>query len=676
MIKKYKITGLDCPNCARSLEKKLNELKSIDSAQIDFVKSSLVIDSKDEQKSLKDAIKLTKKLEPDAKIEQPSVITKANNKKFIIDISLLTIGIILAILIFTVKMPTWLYYVLLVTSALLMGYKTYYKAFMLLTKGVVNENFLVTLSVVGVCLINEQFDGLMVIALYSIGKCLESLALNKSKKSIEQLTNLKPEFAVRFVDDKEEQISLEDIKIGDIIVVRAGEKIAVDGIVSKGEVSLNAQSLTGESLPQNVKSGDAVLSGSVVLDGVVYIKATSVYENSTASKILDLIQNASNKKAKAETVISKISKWYTLIVIGIALIVWSVVFIVTKNFNTALYRGLIFLVISCPCAFAISVPLAYFSGIGNASKKGILIKGSNYLDILAKLNFICFDKTGTLTTGEFEITNVVVNDDKYNKNQIIYIASLGEQYSNHPLAKAILNSNTEILGSVENFKEEAGKGVSFDYKNKSYFVGRKNNSLNATTVEVYENDNLVGYIELKDAVKPNSKQVINNLKQLGVKTVMLSGDNEIIAKEVADNLLIDEYHAKMLPQDKFDYIESNKSKTNVIGFVGDGLNDAPSLTLADVGISMGLNGSSASIEASDIVISNDNLDKIVEGIKISKYTRKIVWQNIIVSAVVKVLFLTLGAFGVTGMLSAVIADVGVTLLAIINSLRALRYKAK
>ena len=676
MIKKYKIVGLDCPNCARSLENKLNEVKSIDRAQIDFVNSSLIIESKEEQKSLKDAIKLTKKLEPDAKIILPSVISKTNNKKFIIDISLLALGIVLAVLMFTIKMPQWLYYVLLISSALLMGYKTYYKAFMLLTKGVINENILVTLSVIGACLINEQFDGLMVIALYSIGKCLESLALNKSKKSIEELTNLKPEFAVRLKNNIEQKISPEDIKVGDIIVVRAGEKVAVDGIIVKGEVLVNTQSLTGESLPQNVKVNDTILSGSVVLDGIIQIKTTTLYENSTASKILDLIQNASNKKAKAETVISKISKWYTLMVIALAVTVWGIVFIITKNFNTALYRGLIFLVISCPCAFAISVPLAYFSGIGNASKSGILIKGSNYLDMLAKINFICFDKTGTLTTGEFEITNVVVKTKDFSKDDIVYYASLGEQYSNHPLAKAILKANNNKLNSVDNFKEEAGKGVYFEYQNKKYFVGRKSDNLNSTTVEIYENDNLIGFIELKDAVKVNAKEVVKNLKQLNIKTVMLSGDNEIIAQEVANNLDIDEYHSKMLPQDKFDFIENNKSKTNVLGFVGDGLNDAPSLTLADVGISMGLNGSSASIEASDIVISNDNLEKIVEGIKISKYTRKIVWQNILVSAIVKIVFLTLGAFGITGMLSAVIADVGVTLLAILNSLRALKYKAK
>lgn len=676
MIKKYKIVGLDCPNCARSLENKLNEIKSIERAKIDFVNSSLIIESKDEQKSLKDAIKLTKQLEPDAKIILPSAITKTNNKKFIIDLFLLVLGIVLAVLIFTIKMPQWLYYVLLVSSALLMGYKTYYKAFVLLTKGVINENILVTLSVIGACLINEQFDGLMVIALYSIGKCLESLALNKSKKSIEELTNLKPEFAIRLTNNVEEKISPEDIKVGDIIVVRAGEKVAVDGTIVKGDVLINTQSLTGESLPQNVKVNDAILSGSVVLDGMVQIKATAEYENSTASKILDLIQNASNKKAKAETVISKISKWYTLMVIALAITVWGVVFIITKNFNSALYRGLIFLVISCPCAFAISVPLAYFSGIGNASKNGILIKGSNYLDMLAKVNFICFDKTGTLTTGEFEITNVVVKNKDFSKEDIVYYASLGEQYSNHPLAKAILKLNNKVLSSVDNFKEEAGKGVCFEYQNKEYFVGRKSDSLNSTTVEIYENNNLIGLIELKDAVKLNAKEVIKNLKQLNIKTVMLSGDNEIIAKEVANNLHIDEYHAKMLPQDKFNFIESNKNKTNVIGFVGDGLNDAPSLTLADVGISMGLNGSSASIEASDIVISNDNLEKIVEGIKISKYTRKIVWQNILISAIVKITFLTLGAFGVTGMLSAVIADVGVTLIAILNSLRALKYKAK
>lgn len=673
MIKKYRIDGLDCPNCARSLENALNGLDSIKSAHIDFVKSSITIESDDEAKALADAMALTKRIELDACIIAEKHISKKNKSTLLFDLCLLTAGIALAIIVFTVKMPTWEYWTMFVTSALLMGYKTYFKAVNLLFKGVVNENLLVTISIVGATAVGEHFDGLMVVALYSIGKLLESLALNKSKRSIEALTNIKPEFAVVVRNGEEIRVSPSDIKVGDIIVVRAGEKVAVDGVVEKGEVNLNTQSLTGESLPQFVRIGDEVLSGSIVVDGVLQIRAKTEYTNSTVNKILNLIENASDKKAKTETFISKISKWYTLGVMALAIMVWGIVWAVTKNIDTAIYRGLIFLVISCPCAFAISVPLAYFSGIGNASRNGILIKGSNYLDALAKLDCIAFDKTGTLTTCEFEITGINIFDKNYTNDDIIYLASLGEQYSLHPLAKAIIKHNTRPLEKIDGVKEIAGEGVYFDYNGEKYFVGRKSKDIDGTVVELFKGDKLIANISLSDTIKSTAKPTIYELKNLGVKTVMLSGDNGEVVSKVASELGLDESYAKLLPEDKFKWIETNKSKTNTIGYVGDGINDAPSLTLADVGISMGLGGAEASIEASDIVIANDNPAKIVDGIKISKVTRKIVWQNIIISAVIKATFLTLGAFGVTGMLSAVIADVGVTLLAILNSLRALNY---
>lgn len=673
MIKKYHIDGLDCPNCARSLESVLNELDSIKSARIDFVKSSITIESDDEAKALADAMVLTKRLEPDACIIAEKHISKKNKSTLLLDLCLLIVGIALAVVVFTVKMPSWLYWTLFVISAGLMGYKTYFKAANLLSKGAINENLLVTISIIGATAVGEHFDGLMVVALYSIGKLLESLALNKSKRSIEALTNIKPEFAVVVKDGEEVRISPSDIKVGDTIVVRAGEKVAVDGVVETGEVNLNTQSLTGESLPQFVHAGDQVLSGSIVVDGVLHIRATTEYTNSTVNKILNLIENASDKKAKTETVISKMSKWYTLGVMALAVMVWGIVWAVTKNIDTAIYRGLIFLVISCPCAFAISVPLAYFSGIGNASRNGILIKGSNYLDALAKLNCVAFDKTGTLTTGEFEITNIDIVDKDYSSDDVIYLASLGEQYSLHPLAKAITKHNTRPLEKIESVKEIAGEGVYYSYQNENYFVGRKSQNIDSTVVELFKDDKKIAIISLSDTIKSTAKSTIYELKNLGVKTVMLSGDNGEVVNKVASELGLDESYAKLLPEDKFKWIERNKSKANTIGYVGDGINDAPSLTLSDVGISMGLGGAEASIEASDIVIANDNPAKIVDGIKVSKVTRKIVWQNIIISAVIKATFLTLGAFGVTGMLSAVIADVGVTLLAILNSLRALNY---
>ena len=413
------------------------------------------------------------------------------------------------------------------------------------------------------------------------------------------------------------------------------------------------------------------------MDSVLKIQATSKYENSTVYKILDMIENASEKKSKTETVISKMTKWYTLGVILVSLLVWGIVWAVTKDINTAVYRGLIFLVVSCPCAFAISVPLAYFSGIGNASKKGILIKGSNYLDGAADLKTIAFDKTGTLTTGEFKITQIISLSANKSKDEILHLCALGEKNSLHPLALAIVKNYKNELENVENIKEVPGEGVYFEYLTNNYFVGRKTQNLADTTVELFENNEKIGEIKFEDTIKESSITACESLNKMGIQIVMLSGDNEKIVNHVASKIGINQAFSNLLPQNKFNWIENAKlNKKNKIGYVGDGLNDAPSLTLADVGFSMGLKGNAASIEASDIVLANDNPEKIVEAIKISRYTKKIVWENIALAAGVKLIFLSLGAFGITGMLSAVIADVGVTLIAILNSLRALKYKAK
>lgn len=581
MIKKYKIQGLDCPNCAKNLETKLNQLESIKSAKIDFVKSKIEIESENEQMALQDAINLTKKLEPDAVIVANNS-NKKSNKGIWLDIGLLLLGLATGIVVFCVTMPTVLYWILFASSALMLGYKTYYKAFNLILKGVINENLLVTISVVGATVVGEHFDALMVICLYSVGKILESIALSKSKKSIEELTSIKPEFAIIVSEDgNEKKIDPSQIKIGDVLVVKAGEKVAVDGIVQDGKVSLDTQSLTGESLPQFVSQGDQVLSGSIVLDGVVFIKATKLYADSTASKIIDMIENANEKKSKTETVISKISKWYTLGVIVLAVTVWGIVWVVTKDINVAIYRGLIFLVVSCPCAFAISVPLAYFSGIGNASKNGILIKGSNYLDVLAKIDVLAFDKTGTITTGEFEIEDVVVFDKQFSKQDIVFVASVGEQYSNHPLAKAIVKNCTKTLEKANNIKEIAGSGIQFEYNLKQYFVGRKDIDKKNTSVQVFENDILIGEIYLADQIKQTSIDAISQLKNMGIRTIMLSGDNPETVKKVGELVCVDKYVSKLLPQQKFDWIENEKRQNKNVGFVGDGINDAPALALAD-----------------------------------------------------------------------------------------------
>lgn len=683
MKKKVRIEGLDCPNCARALEGQINNLNSVKNAKLDFLKSTLSFESDNIDNALSDIIKLTKTLEPDAKIINNS---KNNNRIFsksmLIDLAMILLGITIGIIIFLVKMPTWTYWLLYSISALVLGYKTYYKALMLLFKGVVNENLLVTISVIGASIVSEHMEGLMVIALYSIGKIFEGLAVNKSRKSISELAQIQPEYAVIINENGEEmKVAPEDVEVGSIIIVKVGEKVAIDGIIIEGESDFNNQSLTGESLPVHLGENDEILSGAIALNGVIKIKTTKAYSNSTISKIMQLVEHASENKSKTETFISKLTKYYTLGIITLSLIVSTIVWAVTKNFETGLYRGLIFLVISCPCAFAISVPLSYFSGLGNASKKGILIKGSNYLDACSKLKIMAFDKTGTLTTGQFSINNIKSLDDNFSNDDILYIAGLGERFSNHPIAKSIVKEADKLEKSFEeekvtNVNEISGKGIEFNYNNHKYFIGRRNFDGKSTLVEVFEDEKKIGELDLSDTIKSSSIDTCKQLKELGIKTLLLSGDNEQSVEQVASKLGIDESHYQLLPEDKYNLIEKYSSENGNIGYVGDGINDAPSLTRANVGFSMGINGSGASIEASDIVLVDDNPQKIVTAIKISKHTRKIVIENISLSAIVKVAFLALGSFGITGMVWAVFADVGVTLLAILNSMRALHHKTE
>ncbi len=667
---KVKLTGLDCPNCARNLQNEINKLEGVKNAQIDFVKSSLIFEADDGDLALQKIKNLTHELEPQAVITESE--THKPNKRFVLDLVLLVVGISIGVFIFFCPLNVYVYWSLYVLACLLLGYKTYIKAVRLLFKGVINENLLITISVVGASIISEHMEGLMVIALYSIGKLFENLAVSKSRKSIEKLARMQPEYANLLVRGKEHRVSPEQVKVGSKIVVHAGEKVPIDGVIVSGSSMLDNQSLTGESVPVSKRVGDEILSGGIVLDGTLEIKTTSEYKDSAISKIMDLVENASENKSKTETIISKITRWYTLGVVLLAVAVWAIVWAVTANLQTAFYRGLIFLVVSCPCAFAISVPLSYFSGLGNASKNGVLIKGSNYLDACAGLKLVAFDKTGTLTTGEFEVKSVKA-EKGFKKAEILYYAALGEQNSLHPLAKAIVRANKKKLVAVKNVREIAGKGVEYSLNSSKYFVGRQTSDLKATMVQVFKDNTLIGTIELADTIKPTAATACTELKNLGVDVALLSGDNADIVKSVASEVGIANIHSNLLPDDKYNYLTASKNAKTRVGYVGDGINDAPSLAVADVGFSMGINGAPASIEASDVVIVDDNPQKIASAVKISRYTRKIVWQNIILSAAIKITFLTLGAFGVTGMLAAVFADMGVTLLAVLNSLRALHY---
>lgn len=678
MKKEYNITGLDCGHCALTLEKYLQKVDGVISASINFSTSKLYLEIEDDKvlSTIKNINKTIKQVNPDVKISQghdhsfDSTVSQ-------LDIILYCVGLVLGLIILFVKpIPTWLYFTMLITSLLLMGYKTYFKAIFQSIHLKLDENTLVTISIIGACALNESMEGLMVIALYTLGKMLESRAVNYSRKSISALINTQPEYAIILKDEREEKVKPEQVEVGDIIVVKPGEKIPVDGVIIDGNCNIDKRHLTGESIPVNVSVDDSVPSGSIVLDGVLKIKATSKYTDSTVSKILNLVSNATNKKSKTETFISRFSSYYTLGVIILSFVVWGITWAVLGNINTAIYRGLIFLVVSCPCAFAISVPLSYFSGIGRCSKQGILIKGSNYLDTCASIDEILLDKTGTLTTGEFEVVKVETTQGT-KESELFEIVVAGEQNSLHPIAKAICGfygKNTKFV--AKNYHEVAGKGIEFEIKRNKYFVGRSLNSKGYTQVDVLKSDKLIGSIYLQDKIKSSSYVMVENLKKLNVSSMMLTGDNMSIAKKVCQDIGIDSYHAELMPQDKFNILEKEKSKGKTVAFVGDGINDAPALTLSDVGISMGIMGSQATIESSDVVIADDNLKRIPDLIKISKRTKKIVLENIVFAGVTKLTFLILGALGITGMLLAVFADVGVTLLAILNSLRVLTYKIK
>lgn len=678
MKKEYNITGLDCGHCALTLEKYLQKVDGVISASINFSTSKLYLEIEDDKvlSTIKNINKTVKQVNPDVKISQghdhsfDSTVSQ-------LDIILYCVGFVLGLIILFVKpIPTWLYFTMLITSLLLMGYKTYFKAIFQSIHLKLDENTLVTISIIGACALNESMEGLMVIALYTLGKMLESRAVNYSRKSISALINTQPEYAIILKDEREEKVKPEQVEVGDIIVVKPGEKIPVDGVIIDGNCNIDKRHLTGESIPVNVSVDDSVPSGSIVLDGVLKIKATSKYTDSTVSKILNLVSNATNKKSKTETFISRFSSYYTLGVIILSFVVWGITWAVLGNINTAIYRGLIFLVVSCPCAFAISVPLSYFSGIGRCSKQGILIKGSNYLDTCASIDEILLDKTGTLTTGEFEVVKVETTQGT-KESELFEIVVAGEQNSLHPIAKAICGFYGKNSKRVaKNYHEVAGKGIEFEIKRNKYFVGRSLNSKGYTQVDVLKSDKLIGSIYLQDKIKSSSYVMVENLKKLNVSSMMLTGDNMSIAKKVCQDIGIDSYHAELMPQDKFNILEKEKSKGKTVAFVGDGINDAPALTLSDVGISMGIMGSQATIESSDVVIADDNLKRIPDLIKISKRTKKIVLENIIFAGVTKLTFLILGALGITGMLLAVFADVGVTLLAILNSLRVLTYKIK
>ena len=514
----------------------------------------------------------------------------------------------------------------------------------------------------------------MVVFLYTLGKILEEKAINNTRGSVKDLLEIKQDYANVKIGDSIKKIDALDVKVGDILVVKKGEKIPVDGILHDGSAKLDMSSLTGESHLYEVSKGDKVLSGSVNQGDVLLVCATEIYENSIVARILDLTMNAGDKKAKTETFVTKFSKVYTPIVLVLAILTTFLLPVFGVSFDDALYRGLTFLVIACPCAIAISVPLSYFTGIGALSKKGILVKGSNYLDNLNHLKRIIFDKTGTLTTGSFEVSDIEILNSNYDKNELIKIIAHGEALSDHPIAKSILNIyDGEIdTSKIKNFKEISGKGISYKFLGKNVKVGTNKICKDCkidTSLHVNIDGVHVASVILSDGIKSSAFEVISNLRKLGIKTLMFTGDHKNSALDVFEKLKLDDVKYEMLPEDKFNEYEKVSSDGELTAFVGDGINDAPVLKRSDIGISMGSLGAPAAIEASDVVVMGDDLTKIVTGIDISKYTNYIIKQNLVFAIGVKVIILILSVFGLTTMWFAVFADTGVTLITILNTLR-------
>ena len=674
---KYRLNNLDCANCANKIEERLKKENNLSDVVVNFSSLTLSFMSNDDIK-IEDISDIVTKIEPEVVVTKIDEEAKETKKNY--NLIRLIFGIIIALLGLYVNFNNEIINkILIIASYVILLYRTFKVAVKMLIKShTINENALITISSIGAYFVDKQMEGLMVIILYEIGKILEEKAVNNSRNSIKDLMNIKQDFANKVVGDKTKVINVEDVKINDILIIKKGEKIPVDGIVIEGETKLNLFSLTGESDLVNKKENDEVLSGSINEGKVIKIKTTKLFNDSTVSKILSLIEDATDKKSKTETFVAKMAKYYTPIVLIISVITF-ICFILFTDLTTyeSIYRALVFLVISCPCAIAISVPLSYFTGIGVSSKNGILVKGSNYLDLLSRVNKIVFDKTGTLTSGAFKVTSFNLLDSSYSEDYILKLYALGENLSNHPIAKSIMNYvNIDVNEKVKNHKEIEGLGVSYTYDDKKIKIGnnkmfdiKDDGSLN---IYLSIDDKIVSSLTINDGIKEGVENTLNELSKKSIETYMFTGDSKENALSISEKLNIDKVYYELLPTEKYEKLEELLNDKDVIAFIGDGINDAPSLKRADIGISMGSIGSSSAIEASDIVIMDDDISKINKAISISNKVKRIIKENLVFSIGVKILILVLSAIGIANMWQAVFADVGVTIISILNTLRIMK----
>lgn len=695
--KELKLNGLNCANCAAKIEKEVNNIDGVQKANVDFISKNLVIKIKNKNNAndiINSAIKIVGKIRPDVIVtvkeneEADKEDMEEDNKKDLIKIG---ISFVIFLAANILKLPEPYNFILFFTSFLISGYEVILKAIKNILHGnVFDENFLMTIATIGAFSIKQYPEAVAVMIFYDLGEYFEDKAVDHSRKSITSLMNIKPSFANIKTENGIKTISPKEVKIGDLVVVKPGEKVPVDGKVAEGSSFMDTSALTGESVPLGVNEGDAVLSGFINKNGLIVFKAEKEFEDSTVSKILELVQNAGSKKAKTENFITSFAKIYTPVVVflAVAIAIFPPIFMEGAVFKDWLYRSLIFLVISCPCALVISIPLGFFGGIGGASKKGILVKGGNYLEALQKAEVVAFDKTGTLTKGIFNVTKVVP-ENNFTKDDVIKYAAYAESFSNHPIGTSILKYYEKEINKdeIKGYEEISGNGIKAKIFKDDVAAG--NNKLmikegikykeaeeNGTVVYVAVNKKYAGYIVISDEIKEDSKKAVQELKKLGIKkTIMLTGDRKKSAEAIGKEIGIDEVYSELLPDKKVENMERIKNEVSDSGklvFVGDGINDAPVLRASDVGIAMGGIGSDAAIEAADIVIMTDEPSKITDAIKIARKTNRVVTENIVFAIGVKIAIMILGVLGIATMWEAVFSDVGVALIAILNSMRAMK----
>ncbi|WP_156122880.1 MULTISPECIES: heavy metal translocating P-type ATPase [unclassified Bacillus (in: firmicutes)] len=695
----YVLDGLDCSNCAQKIENGVKGIKGIDGCAVNFAASTLTVsaDGKEEQW-------VTNKIEKKVKSIDPHVTVRQKHKKKSADdgyrnrmvnmLIRMAAAVILGAAAYLVHSGT-IEFCLFLAAYLIIGGDIVIRAVKNIIRGqVFDEHFLMALATIGAFLIQQYPEGVAVMLFYQIGELFQRAAVSQSRKSISALMDIRPDYANVKTKNGIEQVSPEDVQTGDIIVVNPGESIPLDGKVVQGSAMVDTSALTGESVPRKAAEGQEVMSGFINQNGVLHIEVTKGYQDSAVSKILDLVQNASSRKARTENFITKFAKYYTPAVVIIAVLLAFVPPLVVSGaaLSDWVYRALIFLVISCPCALVVSIPLGFFGGIGAASKAGVLVKGSNYLEALNQVKYAVFDKTGTLTKGSFEVTEIKPSEG-FTKDSLLEAAAYAELHSQHPIAESVRKAYGKMLSpdAIESYEEISGHGIFAKVNGTEILAGNKKlmereqiedvpDEKAGTIVHVAVGQRYAGAIIIADEVKEDAAQAVADLKSLGIKqTAMLTGDSKQTGEAVGKQLGIDEVYAELLPQDKVAQVEALEAKllpNEKLIFVGDGINDTPVLARADIGAAMGGLGSDAAVEAADIVLMTDQPSKIAEAIRIAKRTRRIVWQNIGFALGVKAIFLILGAFGIATMWEAVFSDVGVTLLAVANAMRVMRLKNK